>query len=745
MRASDGQDMAKKNDKLATIRERTKQAMEADSKNRRNAMTDLKFVNVPDEQWEPATKTERGDRPCYEFNKIRVTIKRVVNDIRANRPSGKVRGVEDTDKDTAEIYEGLIRNIWNVSDGDTIIDAAGEYQVGAGMGAWRVSVGYASDSVFDQDIKVEGIRNPFCLYPDPACHDTLHRDARYWILTDRISKSAYEARWPKADVSDFESDLEFDDDDEEEWIDEDSVRIVEYWYKEPTKKTIHLLANGNVVDSADEESMSVAKEQNIPIVRSRDVVCDQIKMCIASGKAILEEADWAGDQFPFIIVYGECLIIDGKKNWFGLTRFAKDAQRAYNYSRTLACETIALAPQAKWWTTPTQAQGNTDKWAEAHKKNYPFLVYNPDPQAPGAPQRMQGAEVPMALIQEMQIASEDIKQTTGIFDASLGRQSNETSGVAIRARQEQGEIAVFNYRDNMAKGVQRTWEILIGLIPKIYDTARTVRILGIDGAEKYAEINKPDPSGAVINDLSRGKYDVTVTAGPSYSTQRQEASETYWKFANSNPALFGVVGDLIFKATDLPYAEQIANRLKLMLPPQIQQSEAEGKPLPPEVMQAMQQAEQAMQQVQQMGQQVQEQGAQAEQDSQEAASAKSEVEVAISNLKVQQAMMEAKHQQIIADITKREAQLMMKQAQDGSDESGKEVQSDRDALSSQVTDALAQLQQQAAQFMTQAAGVITQMQMQAQPQVVVADPPKNKVVRVKRINGELVGTIEESI
>lgn len=738
---------AEKREKLKLIRERYNQAAEADHDNRVAAMEDLKFVYVPGAQWDQKTKDERGDeRPCNEYNKLRVTIKRVVNDIRANRPSGKVRGTEDNDKETAEVLEGLIRNIWNVSDGDTIFDSACEYQVASGMGAWRVNVAYSSDTAFEQDIKIEGIRNPFCLYADPACHDPLKRDARYWVLTTRISRTKYEQRWPKADVVDFEEDAEFDDfDNDEDWADEDNVRIVEYWYREPVKKTLNLLSDGSTVDSADIPSMEAARAKGLEVVRSREVNSDRIRMCIASGDAILEEADWVGKEFPFILIYGENFVIDGKQNWFGLTRFAKDAQKAYNYSRTLATETVALAPQAKWWTTGTQAQGNTDKWAEAHKKNYPFLVYNADPQASGPPQRMEGAQIPMALIQEMNIASEDIKSVTGIFDSSLGRQSNETSGVAIRARQEQGEVAVFNYTDNASKGVRRTWEILIDLIPKVYDTTRAVRILGVDGAEKYVKVNQPAPDGSVVNDLSRGKFDVTVDAGPSYSTQRQEASETYWKMANANPALMGIVGDLIFKATDLPYSEQIAARLRLMLPPPIQQAEAEGKPMPPEVMQAMQQAEQAMQQVQQMAQQVQEQGAQAMQDTQKAEAAKHEVEQAISNLQVEKAVLEANHQKVLADITKREAQLILKQAQDGSDESGKEVESDRQALASQVTDALAQLQQQAAQFMTQAAGVIADIQAKTQPQVVVADPPKNKQVVVERIGGKLIGTIQESV
>lgn len=739
--------MAKKGtkEKLKLIRERAKTAIEADRENRAKALEDLRFVNEPGCQWDDSVKTERGDRPCYEFNKLRVTIKRVVNDMRANRPSGKVRPVEESDIPTAEVLEGLIRNIWNACDADTVIDHAAEYQVGGGMCAWRVKVGYSDDSAFEQDIEIVGFKNPLCVYPDPACKDPLHRDARYWIITDKITKTAYEERWPNAEVVDFESDTEFDDD-TDDWDDEENVRIVEYWYREPVKRVLHLMSDGSTVDAADTASMAAAQAKGLQSVRSREMMSDQIRMCIASGKAILEEGEWAGKEFPFIIAYGESLIIDGRHRWFGLTRFAKDAQRSYNFSRTLAAETVALAPQAKWWATPTQTQGNDAKWAEAHKKNYPYLIFNPDPQNPGAPQMMAGPQVPMALIQEMQISSDDIKNVTGIFDPSLGKQSNETSGVAIRARQEQGEIAVFNFKDNMSKGVLRTWEILVDLIPKIYDTERSVRILGRDGAEKYLKVNKPNPDGSVVNDLGRGKFDVVVTVGPSYSTQRQEAAETYWKFANANPALMGVIGDLMFKATDLPYAEQIANRLKLMLPQPIQQAEAKEVPMPPEVVQMMAQAEQAMQQVQQMMQGVQQMGAEAQQASAEAQSEKQDVEKAKADLQIQMAKLETQHQKIIADITKRETAFLLQQAKAGTDEGGQRVEQDREALGMQVQAAVVELQRQAAEFMANAAQVMTQMQMQAQPQVVVQDPPKKKFIRAKLSGGrEIVGTIEEAV
>lgn len=633
-------------------------ATEADQENRRLAIDDLKFVHEPGAQWDPTVKKERGkDRPCYEFNKLRITIKRVINHIRANRPAGKVRAVEDGDKDTADIYDGLIRNIWNTSDADTVIDYAAEYVVAGGMGAWRVTTEYSNDTTFDQDIFIRPIKNPFCLYADPNASDPFKRDARYWILTERISNASFEERWPKANRSSFEE-LEFDDDDE--WQDEETTRICEYWYKKPYEKTLCLLADGKTVEKSE-------VPPGASIVRERVVRCDKICTVIASGDAILEgPTEWAGKYFPFVMVPGEWRVIDGKVVWHGLTRFSKDAQRAYNFSRTSIAETIALAPQAKFWMTPKQFEGLGDHIADAHKKNYPVSFYNPDPAAPGPPSRIGGADVPVALVQEAGMASEDIKATSGIFDASLGHQSNETSGRAIRARQEQGEIATYNFPDNIAKGIRCTYEILIDLIPKIYDTARSIRILGADGAEKYHRINEPvqQPDGSVIvaNDITRGKYDVTVTSGPSFSTQRQEAAEVYTQIGQAVPALWGVAGDLVVKSMDLPYAEQIADRMKALLPPQIQQKLGQGKPMPPEVQALMQQAEQAMAIVQQQSQLVQAAAQEVEQSKAESEKAKAEAEKVIASIKTVEAQFQEKVAKAMLQLVQKEASLVTKEA-----------------------------------------------------------------------------------
>lgn len=594
---------------LERVRDRYSVMYEADDENRRNAMEDLKFVNIPGEQWDPNMKEERGTRMCLEFNKLRISCKRVINDMRANRPDAKVRATEDGDMEIANIYEGLIRNIQEQSDFDTIIDYEGEYQVAAGMAAWRVNTKYTHDDAFNQDIIIEMFRNPFTVFVDPQCRDILKRDAMDWLITEKISREDFEKRWKDAEIVEFEGGSTGESfDDESDWTNENQVRIAEYWYKRPVKKEIWEVtfapdindpegaATTKVVDSTTDEARGIKPEL---IQRRRTINTYTIHWVICSGDRILEQGEWAGSMFPFVMIYGEYCWIDGRPYWWGLPRFAKDAQRKYNITQTSISENIAQAPKEYFWATSKQAEGHLGEWAEGHKKNYPYRLYEHDPKEPGPPKKIGGADVPMALMQEAQIASDEIKAVTGIFDASMGNQGNETSGRAILARQSQGEIATFNYQDNMSKGVQRTDEIILDLIPHIYDTQRELRVLGSDGAEDYKRVNEevfdPDTGKTVrVNDLSEGKYDVTITTGPSFSTMRQEAAETYGMLTQQFPDIMGVAGDLIFKSMDLPYADDIAERMQSLLPQQIQEQLTADKEVPPEVQQMMMQAQQAM-------------------------------------------------------------------------------------------------------------------------------------------------------
>jgi hypothetical protein len=693
---------------IERIRERWPLMEAADQRNRIDALRDMRFLNIKGAQWEdvPGAK-ERGDRPKYEFNESKVKAKRLINEMRANRPMGKVRAVEDGDVATAEVMEGLMRNVWISSKGDHITDYAAEYQVGAGMGAWRITTDYASDDVFDQDIKFEPIMNPFCLWCDPAAKDQLKRDAMDWFYTERISKAAYEARWPNAEVVSLDDGAQFDQDDA--WRDDSEVRMGEYWWKQKAKKRIFLLQSGKVVDASNFDGRGPVAD---PMVKEREFDCWEIWMCVVGGgDTILEKpTKWPGKYFPFIVVYGEYKIIEGRVYWWGLTRDLIDPQQGFNSAMTSIVETINQSPQSKFWATATNAKDHLDKWAQAHKENFPFLLYTPDKETGGAPpQRMGTPDVPVALIQLAQMMRDNLKAVSGIFDASIGQVSNETSGRAINARQQQGEIANFHFQDNMALAIQYAWEIGMDLVPKVYDGARSIRILGSDLAEKYVKINQPGADGQVQHDLTQGKYDLTVTVGPSWSTRRQEAAEMYGQMIQGNPQLLTVAGDLFFKATDLPYADEIAERMKLMLPPAIQEKLAEGKELPPEVQQAMAQVKQAMEQVERQGMLVQQAAAELESNKTDAQKAQMGVQSKLDQLKVEQAHFEANVAKQMAALMQREASIKLLEGQLEMKATEMEAGQEQDQFKSAANEAVTAIQQLAQEFSASASAVMQAM------------------------------------
>jgi hypothetical protein len=743
-----------KKELLMRIHDRFKVMSDADDENRREALEDLKFVNVPGAQWDENMKKERGNRPCYEFNKLRINGKRVINEIRANRPQGKVRSVEGGDQKAAQLREGLCRNIANMSDFDTITDQQAEYQVDAGMGAWRVVTEYSDDTAFDQDILIKPIKNPFCLYADPACQDVLKRDAEDWILTERIANKAYESKYGKAEKISFDAG-EFDD--EDEWADDETVRVVEYWYKEPYEKEILLVDTPTgrlTVDGSSDEAPGVKAKiaaGEYKLVKSRIARCHRIMMCVASGDAILEgPVERPGSQFPFVLVYGEWKVVDGKVKWHGLHRFSKDAQRSYNVARTSIDETIAQAPQAKYWATPEQAKGHTTMWGEAHKKNFPFLLFNADPKQPGAPQRMGGPEVPVALIQQTMVSSQDIRDTSGLHEASFGEESQEKSGVALARKQHQAQIVTYNFPDNMAKGVKRTWEILLDYIPEIYDTERELRVIGMDGKEDYETVNEivpgpPDangmPTSVRVNDMAAGKFDVTVTTGPSYATQGQETAVILSEMAAKSPEIMQVGGDLMLKAmslaTGLTQLDELGDRWKTILPPAIQKQLEQGKEMPPEVAAGMAKVEQAMQLVQQQTQLVQAAAQEVQESKVASEQAKVNAQKVLADIKIAEAQFDANVTKKLAEISIKEAQVSMREAQLGSDEERSKATIEG---AGEAAKALESIDGMVAQFMEAMHAAMAKMR--AESGVTVNLPQQQdtrpKSAKIQMVNGERV-------
>ena len=608
---------------LATARKRLNMAISALSETREDELDDLRFyAGSPSNQWQwPAdVLATRGavqgqsinSRPCLTINKLPQHVRQVTNDQRQNRPSGKVIPADDrADVDVAEVFNGIVRHIEYISDADVAYDTACENQVAYGEGYIRILTEYCDEKTFDQDIKIARIRNSFSVYMDPTIQDPCGADAKWCFITEDLTREEYERLYPKASPVTTLMSLGVGDQSFSMWLHDDTVRIAEYFYVEHDMATLNLYPGNQTAFDGSPEDKNMRAMYGKPI-RSRRADRKRVKWCKINGYEVLEESEWAGDWIPVVRVIGNEFEVDGRIYISGIVRNAKDAQRMYNYWVSQEAEMLALAPKAPFIGYGGQFEGYEPQWKTANTQNWPYLEVNPDvTDGQGnmlpLPQRAQPPMASSGLLQAKLGASEDVKSTTGQYDASLGIGGNERSGKAILARQREGDTGTYHYVDNLARAVRHVTRQLVDLIPKIYDTQRVARIIGEDGESSMAKIDPTqqepvrkivDQNGIVIDKIYNptvGKYDVVVTTGPSYATKRQEALEAMAQLLQTNPQLWAVAGDLFVKNMDWPGAQEMAKRFARTIDPKIIADEED-----PALQAANQQMEAMAQEMQQM-------------------------------------------------------------------------------------------------------------------------------------------------
>jgi hypothetical protein len=614
---------------LATMRTRLTMAIAAYSDSREDELDDLRFrAASPDNQWQwPAdVLATRGSvqgqtinaRPCLTINKLPQHVLQVTNDQRQNRPSGKVIPADDkADVEVAEIFNGIVRHIEYISDADVAYDTACDNQVTFGEGYFRILTEYCDDQSFEQDLRIGRIRDSFSVYMDPTIQDPCGSDAEWCFINQEITKDEYERQFPDAATL---SSLQYGVGDGQlsAWINEDTVRIAEYFYIKHEAKKLNQY-HGGITAMAGSPEAKQAELMGLQAIKTREVDVRTVKWCKTNGFEVLEERDWAGKYIPVIRVIGNEFEIDGRMYVSGLVRNAKDAQRMYNYWVSQEAEMLALAPKAPFIGYGGQFEGYETQWKTANINNWPYLEVNPDvTDGAGGPLPLpQRAPPPLAqngLLQAKLGAADDIKGTTGQYDSSLGAAGNETSGRAILAREKQGDTGTYHFIDNLARAIRYATRQLVDMIPKIYDTQRVARIIGLDGETDQAMIDPTQPeavkkivdqqTGATIKKIYNpnvGKYDVAVTTGPSYMTKRQESLDAMSRLLQGNPNLWAVAGDLFIKNMDWPGAQEMSKRFAKTIDPKLM----DDSDMSPELAQAQQQMQAMSQEMQQMQQMLQ--------------------------------------------------------------------------------------------------------------------------------------------
>lgn len=594
-------------DLIATAKERYKLAEEAEREIRREAKIDLEFA--AGQQWDDADKTQRNSfgggnrRPCLTFNKLLGPINQVANQARMNKPDLEALPVDlSGDQDTADVIGGMIRHIEYNSRADQVYETSLAQSAKGGFSYWKVVTKYCGNKTFEQELRIERIINPFAVLIDPYAKEADKSDMGWAFELEWMPRDEYEAEFPGSEVAS----LNFFDggyNPAPDWITKDGVLVARYWYVEVEIKTLVAIQwpDGKVTNEYTDNlpddlpaGMQYATDDDGNRKEREDEI-RHVKMCRLNGVEILDETEWKGQWIPILACLGEEMWIENKRYVFSLIRFARDPQRLYNFYRSSEAETVMLGTKAPW--IGVKGSFKDSRWATANTVPWAYLEYEPMDIAgnPIQPPQRNVFEPPIqALTIGAAQASDDIKATTNVYDASLGAQSNETSGVAIQQRQGQMELANFHFVDNLNRAILQCGVILCDLIPKIYDTPRQVRILGEDMTEQIVKVNQKfqdDYGNEKCYDLVNGKYDVRMKIGPSFKTQQQQTSQQLMELSQNNPQLMQIAGDIIFDNLNFRGADKIAERIRRSLPPAMT-DDASKKPAEMLAQQNQQQAQQ---------------------------------------------------------------------------------------------------------------------------------------------------------
>lgn len=557
---------------------------------------DQDFVNGIN-QWSPELVKERklDGLPSLVLNQTKPYAQQVINNIRQARPAIRVVPVDSySDKDTAETFSGICRNIEYASRAHDAYDTAAKNAVEAGVGWIKISVDYENPYSFNQKISIDRIINHEGAMLDPNAKEIDGSDAEYGFVIVDIDKDEFEELYPDCDCGGY--DIGF-------WSTSDTVRVLDYYCKKYEERTIYRVSyekDGKVVEGViDEKEKKIIEEQlgEVEVLEQRETRVPVVKQYLITQNEILDYTDWLGKDIPIVPVVGDEVWAEGRRYFQSLIRQGKDAQRMYNYWKSCSTAFIALQPKAPYVGALGSFDTDQQKWATANRKNYPFLehdvVYDENGNPLPPPMRQPPIQGSPAMFQEAESARNDIRLALGMPPANMGEEDNAISGIAIRNRQIEGDNATFHFIDNLSSSISQVGRILVNLIPKIYSEPQIARILGVDGQEELIPINQPykkneetgqleptdQPNYDGIYDLKAGQYDVVCDVGASYSSQRQEMADKIIELTSARPELLEVVGDLLFESLDVPMSNEIAERLRAVMNPEILGDDPQAKKL----------------------------------------------------------------------------------------------------------------------------------------------------------------------
>lgn len=524
------------------------------------------------------------------FNKVNLLtpyLRQILASAREANPTIQILPTSEVDRPIAEVYEGLIRSIWQKCDGEAASMTALWYAAAGGEGYLLLDTEYVSADSFEQEYVIRAADNPEAIFLDPNHRLLDGCDAEWGFIVEDISHAEFKRRFPKSalakrlsgPVAGWQA-LNLPGD----WLNKNTVRIARYYvkhyedvrlfqYQDPiTLQTITLEDGPDKVIGTELEPGT--HPEYVLLNRRTSQRCT-VKAYALTAFEVLDETIWPGKYLPIIKVTGDSYWVGGKRIQHGAVRFAKDPQRLFNLFLTRKAELVDLIPKVPFIAAAGQVVDNPADWANAHRMAVGTLTYKPIPLDGGGmvppPSRPNGIDVAsfQALTQSIAESVEHVKLTFGnAGNALMDAAGNETSGVALQTREASAGKSVYHYFDNLLVALRCIGRQLVEGIPIIYDTERVIRIVKPDDSDKLVAINSA--MNNMRYDLSRGTYDVVVSTGPAFASKRQQSLAASTEVLPLLPeAQRAIVSDLILRLVDDDATTRMADRIKATQPPEV--------------------------------------------------------------------------------------------------------------------------------------------------------------------------------
>lgn len=555
---------------VSSVLDNLKKAQDAEHDLRVEMREAVHFIHKKDGQWEPEILRQFSKKPRYTFDLTTPIIDQISGEMENADFSLRVRpSGGDASKDVAQTFDGLIRNIRNISNAEHVFNASGRNMVISGQDGWEIVQEYADSDTFDQDLVIKKIHNWVDrVWFDPGAEEQDNSDANWVIVLQAILRDDFEEQFPDKNVSSVTEDRNA----EVYSYKPDFVIIGRIQYKKKIPIKLLRMSNGAVYEE-NEDFEKVRDElaaNGITVVDERERDTFRVHQRLFSGSDWLnEEEETVFDFLPVCAAYGNYAVSENKRITKGAVEPLMDPARVYNYAASRQIEETALSPRQKLMMTGEQMKGYSKTLSSMNTNTDPVQGYNHvDGHAP--PYQVQGPQANQALSAVLAATSNNINAISGLFSANLGDNPGLQSGVAIEQQISKGDNGTVKWFKAMEVAICYTGKVLINAIPRAYDATRQVRILQEDGSFEMVLLNEPvideeTKQTVVLNDLSKGVYDVVCEMGPAFKSRQKETAAAIAELARFDESIMQIGSDVFLNNTDAPGVDIVAQRKRAMM------------------------------------------------------------------------------------------------------------------------------------------------------------------------------------